>query len=61
MIDVNGVTYQYEAATARLVPDDDQQRPYKISNGCSVAFDGKMLLEGKTKKFHADIPIVYNK
>lgn len=61
MVDVNGVTYQYQAATARLVPDDDQQRPYKISNGCSVAFDGKMLFEGKTKKFHADIPIVYNK
>ena len=60
-VDINGVSYQYQQKTGKLEPVEEQQRPYKIGNGCYLTFEGKMNIGGKVKKFRADIPVIFKK
>lgn len=45
----------------KLVPDDEQQAPYTISNGASITMSGKTMIAGKDKKFYAEIPLNFRK
>lgn len=58
--DINGVTYSVDK-NGRLVPDDEDPRPFTITHGASITFDGKLEDGGKTKKFHSDIPLTFKK
>lgn len=58
--DINGVTYSVDK-TGRLVPDDEDAKPFTVTHGASISFDGKLEDGGKTKKFHTDVPLTFKK
>ena len=59
--DINGVTFVYDKNEGKLVPEDPDQRPFKINNDANVSFDGNIEINGKTKKYHTEIPISFKK
>ncbi len=60
-IDINGVTYIYDKKEEKLVPEDPQQPAFLIKNDFAITYEGNMLINGKTKKFHSEIPITFKK
>lgn len=56
--DIGGVSYILDQ-NGRLVPDDEQQKPFNINHLGHITLDGKLEDGGKTKRFHADIPISF--
>lgn len=59
-IDVAGVGYIINK-NDELLPEDDQQGAYSITNGSSITISGKTLVAGKEKKFNAEIPLNFKK
>lgn len=44
-----------------LVPDDENQTAYTISNGCVITVRGKIPVGGKDKNYTAEIPLSFKK
>lgn len=59
--DINGVGFKYDRNEGKLVPEDPDQKPFIISNGSSISFDGTMEENGRSKRFHTDIPLNFKK
>lgn len=59
-VDVAGVGYVVNK-DEKLVPEDEQQNAYTISNGGVVTINGKTLVGGKEKRFNAEIPLNFRK
>ena len=59
-VDINGVGFKTDA-NGKLAPEDENQKPFTIRNRSTVAFDGNLEENGRTKKFHAEIPLTFKK
>lgn len=59
-VDIGGVAFKADK-NGKLAPEDENQKPFVIRNNTSVAFDGNVEENGRTKKFHAEIPLTFKK
>ena len=58
-VEVAGVEYVVHAGV--LVPVNDPQLPYTISNGATITINGKVTIGITTKNFSAEIPLNFRK
>ncbi len=58
--DVAGVDYIVDKE-GNVVPADEQQAAYMITNGASITINGRTMIAGRTKNFSADIPLNFKK
>lgn len=59
-MDFAGVEYAVNGDGV-VMPADEQQAAYTITNGSSLTMSGKTLVAGKTKNFNAEIPLNFKK
>lgn len=59
--DVGGIGFKFDKNEGRLVPEDLEQTPFMLSNNSSISIDGTVEENGRTKKFHAEIPLTFKK
>lgn len=59
--DINGVSFQVDKKEGTWGPEDPNQPPFMIANGASITYRGNADIDGKTKKFQAEIPITFRK
>jgi hypothetical protein len=60
-LDINGVSYIYDKKEEKLVPEDPEQIAFVVKNDSVITYDGIVMINGKTKKFHSEIPITFKK
>ena len=59
-LDINGVSFVRDR-DGRLVPEDDEQKPFLVTNGAAITIDGRMPVGGLEKSFHAEVPLAFKK
>ena len=59
-VDIAGVGFKTDN-NGKLLPEDENQKPFTLRNNATVAFDGNVEENGRTKKFHAEIPLTFKK
>lgn len=59
-VDIAGVGFKTDN-NGKLFPEDENQKPFTLRNNATVAFDGNVEENGRTKKFHAEIPLTFKK
>ena len=59
-VEIGGASFKTDK-NGRLAPEDENPRPVTIRNNANVVFDGNLEEDGKTKKFHAEIPLTFKK
>ena len=59
-VDIGGVGFKTDK-NGKLMPEDENQKPFTLRNNTTVAFDGNVEENGRTKKFHAEIPLTFKK
>ena len=59
-VDIAGIEYILDK-DGRIVPAEEQQAQYTITNGGSVTMSGKTIVGGNPKNFNAEIPLNFKK
>lgn len=59
-VDIAGVGFKTDK-NGKLMPEEENQKPFLVRNNSTVTFDGNLEENGKTKKFHAEIPLTFKK
>lgn len=59
-VDIAGVGFKTDNK-GKLLPEDENQKPFTLRNNSTITFDGNVEENGRTKKFHAEIPLTYKK
>ena len=59
-VDIGGISYKLDA-NEKLVPDDENQKKFLLSNGAEITIKGKVDDGGRTKSCFAKVPLNYKK
>ncbi len=58
--DINGATFKVDKE-GNFVPEDPDMKTFTITNNSTIAFDGLMEDNGRSKRYSAEIPLTFKK
>ena len=59
-VDVGGTVYNVNK-DGEIIPEDEDQGAYTLTDGASVTMSGKIMVNGNNKNFNAEIPLNFKK
>lgn len=60
IVDINGVTFKRDR-DGRLVPEEEDQKPFLVAHNAIVTMDGDMEVGGRMRRFHTETPLLFKK
>ena len=57
-VSVGGVDFKLNP-NGSFGPTEEGQPPFKLGNGATITLEGNLPSNGKTKRFHADVPLLF--